>query len=275
MDQGKILVTEDEESLRFVLQKALEDEGYWVQTAANGATARRLLNETRFDVSLMDIKLPDADGLTLLKEFKDSGIDTAMILMTAQNTMRNAIGAMKNGAFDYITKPFDLDEVLVLVKRAMDSRKLTRDFRELKEEVKKRFEPGVNIIGTSSTMQKVYKTIGQVVDTQRDDPDSRRERHRQRAGRQDHSLQFAALEPAVHRHQLRRHPARPFGKRAVRPRKRRLYRRPRSPHRQVRARRRRHAISRRSRRHSRSSSRPNCCACSRITSTAASAAATF
>ena len=165
MDQGRILITEDEESLRFVLQKALETEGYWVQVAANGASARRLIHESRFDVSLMDIKLPDIDGLELLKEFKDSGIDTAMILMTAQNTMRNAIGAMKNGAFDYITKPFDLDEVLVLVKRAMDSRKLTRDFRELKEEVKKRFEPGVNIIGTSSSMQAVYKTIGQVVDT--------------------------------------------------------------------------------------------------------------
>ena len=165
MDQGKILITEDEESLRFVLKKALEDEGYWVQTAATGEGARRWLADSAFDVSLMDIKLPDIDGLTLLKEFKEAGIDTAMIVMTAQNTMRNAIGAMKNGAFDYITKPFDLDEVLVLVKRALDSRKLTRDFRELKEEVKKRFEPGVNIIGTSSSMQKVYKTIGQVVDT--------------------------------------------------------------------------------------------------------------
>ena len=166
MDQGKILVTEDEESLRFVLQKALEADGYFVQIAANGATARRLLAEHHFDVSLMDIKLPDIDGLELLKEFKESGIETAMIVMTAQNTMRNAIGAMKNGAFDYITKPFDLDEVLLLVKRAVDSRKLTRDFRELKEEVKKRFEPGVNIIGTSSSMQSVYKIIGQVVDTQ-------------------------------------------------------------------------------------------------------------
>jgi len=156
MDQGKILVTEDEESLRFVLQKALEADGYFVQTAANGATARRLLAEHHFDVSLMDIKLPDIDGLELLKEFKESGIETAMIVMTAQNTMRNAIGAMKNGAFDYVTKPFDLDEVLLLVKRAVDSRKLTRDFRELKEEVKKRFEPGVNIIGTSSSMQSVY-----------------------------------------------------------------------------------------------------------------------
>ena len=165
MDQGKILVTEDEESLRFVLQKALETEGYWVQAAHSGAVARKLIREHHFDVALMDIKLPDIDGLDLLKEIKQSGVDTAMILMTAQSTMRNAIGAMKNGAFDYVTKPFDLDEVLLLIKRAMDSRKLSRDFLELKEEVKKRFEPGVNIVGASASMQAVYKTIGQVVDT--------------------------------------------------------------------------------------------------------------
>ena len=166
MDLGKILVAEDEESLRFVLKKALEGEGYWVQTAASGSGARQSLTDSSFDVALVDIKLPDIDGLTVLKEIKDRGVETAMIIMTAQNTMRNAIGAMKSGAFDYITKPFDLEEVLVLVKRAVDSRKLTRDFRELKQEVKKRFEPGVNIIGTSSSMQAVYKTIGQVVDTQ-------------------------------------------------------------------------------------------------------------
>ena len=165
MEQGKILIAEDEESLRRVLKKALEDEGYWVQTAANGQLARQCLNDHHFDVSLMDIRLPDIDGLTLLKETKKAGIDTSMILMTAQNTMRNAIEAMKNGAFDYVTKPFDLEEILMLVKRALENRKLSQDFRELKEEVKKRFEPGVNIIGSSSAMQKVYKTIGQVVDT--------------------------------------------------------------------------------------------------------------
>ena len=93
MDQGKILITEDEESLRFVLQKALETEGYWVQIAANGATAKRLINEGRFDVSLMDIKLPDIDGLELLKELKTAGVDTAMILMTAQNTMAPTVNA--------------------------------------------------------------------------------------------------------------------------------------------------------------------------------------
>ena len=165
MDQGKILITEDEESLRFVLQKALETEGYWVQTAANGATRAPAPDGKPFRRFADGHQTSGRRRLGALKEIKENGIDTAMILMTAQNTMRNAIGAMKNGAFDYITKPFDLDEVLVLVKRAMDSRKLTRDFRELKEEVKKRFEPGVNIIGTSPSMQSVYKTIGQVVDT--------------------------------------------------------------------------------------------------------------
>ena len=166
MDQGKILVAEDEDSLRRVLQKALGDEGYWVQTVGTGELARTALTTTHFDIALMDIKLPDIDGLDLLKELKGNGLDTAIIVMTAQNTMRNAIGAMKNGAFDYITKPFDLDEVLLMVKRAIDSHKLSHDFRELKQEVKKRFEPGVNIIGTSASMQRVYKTIGQVVDTQ-------------------------------------------------------------------------------------------------------------
>ena len=217
MDQGKILVTEDEESLRFVLQKALEAEGYWVQTAANGATARRLADGQSLRCVADGHQATRHRRLGVPQRNQRSGVDTAMILMTAQNTMRNAIGAMKNGAFDYITKPFDLDEVLVLVKRAVDSRKLTRDFRELKEEVKKRFEPGVNIIGTSSSMQSVYKTIGQVVDTQATILILGRERHRQGTGCQDHSLQFAALEPAVRRDQLRRDTARLARKRAVRP----------------------------------------------------------
>ena len=163
MDKGKILVAEDEESWRWVLKKALEDEGYWVQALENGRLAQLCLRENHYDLSLMDIKLPDIDGLTLLKDAKEAGIDTSMIIMTAQNTMRNAIDAMKNGAFDYVTKPFDLEEILLLVKRAFESRKLGHDFRQLKEEVKKRFEPGVNIIGESPAMQKVYKTIGQVV----------------------------------------------------------------------------------------------------------------
>jgi two-component system nitrogen regulation response regulator GlnG len=165
MDQGKILVVEDEESLRWVLKKALEDDGYWVEAVADGEGAKEWLDGRSFDICLMDIKLPDADGLSLLKRAKEAGSETAVIVMTAQNTMTNAIEAMKNGAFDYVTKPFDLDEILVVVKRAAASLRLARDFRQLKEEIRKRFEPGVNIVGQSSAMQRVYKTVGQVAAT--------------------------------------------------------------------------------------------------------------
>jgi two-component system nitrogen regulation response regulator GlnG len=164
MDQGKILVVEDEEAQRRILKKALEDEGYWVQTAENGRLAQVSLRENDFDVCLIDINLPDVDGLTLLKEAKEVGIDSSIIIVTGRNTMRNAIEAMKNGAFDYVTKPWDLEEISLLVRRALESRKLVQDFRELKREVKKSYEPG-NMVGTSPAMQKVYKTIGQVVNT--------------------------------------------------------------------------------------------------------------
>ena len=165
MDQGKILVVDDEESLRLILKKALEKEGFWVQTVENGQLAKLSLHDNPFDVSLVDIRLPDVDGLTLLKEAKEEGLDTSFIVMTAQNTMKNAIEAMKGGAFDYITKPFDLDEIVVVVQRAFENRKLTRDFRELKEEIKKKYEPRGNMIGESPALQKVFKTIGQVVST--------------------------------------------------------------------------------------------------------------
>ncbi len=156
---------DDEESLRLVLKKALEREGFWVQTVESGQVAKVHLHDNPFDVSLVDIKLPDIDGITLLKEAKEEGLDTSFIVMTAQNTMKNAIEAMKGGAFDYITKPFDLDEMLVVVQRALENRKLSRDFHELKEEVKKKYEPGGNMVGESPALQKVFKTIGQVVST--------------------------------------------------------------------------------------------------------------
>jgi len=165
MDQGKILIVDDEESLRLILKKALEREGFWVQTVENGQLAKVCLHDNPFDVSLVDIRLPDIDGLTLLKEAKKDGLDTSFIVMTAQNTMKNAIEAMKGGAFDYITKPFDLDEMLLVVQRALENRKLSRDFRELKEEVKKKYEPKGNMMGESPAIQKVFKTIGQVVST--------------------------------------------------------------------------------------------------------------
>ncbi|MDE0342129.1 MAG: sigma-54 dependent transcriptional regulator [Deltaproteobacteria bacterium] len=165
MELGRILLVEDEDSLSRVLRKALEKQGYWVAASATGHEARRLMDESGFDAALVDIHLPDMEGLALLDAAREAGLQTPFIVMTAQNTMRNAIEAMKAGAFDYLTKPFDLDVLMVVLERALERRRLSRELSDLKEEVKKKYEPGVNMIGTSAAMQQVFKTIGQVAGT--------------------------------------------------------------------------------------------------------------
>src|SRR5690349_9555023 len=164
MNQGKVLIVEDNKSVLAVLKDLLEDDGYWVHAVETGQRGRAELKENDFDVCIIDINLPDMDGLDILKESKESGSTASIIVMTARNTMRNAIDAMKHGAFEYITKPFENDEVLLHVRRALESRKLVQDFRDLKKEVRKSYEPG-NMVGTSPAMQKVYKVIGQVANT--------------------------------------------------------------------------------------------------------------
>ncbi len=175
MEQGRILLVEDDDSLSRVLRKSLEGQGYWVAAAATGADARQCMDESAtdartlarpgFDAVLLDIGLPDIEGLALLDFARESGLQVPFIVMTAQNTMRNAIDAMKAGAFDYLTKPFDLDVLNMVVEKALDRRRLTLELSGLKKEVKKRYEPGVNMIGTSAAMQKVFKTIGQIANT--------------------------------------------------------------------------------------------------------------
>jgi two-component system, NtrC family, nitrogen regulation response regulator GlnG len=165
MNQGKVLIVEDNKSVLTVLKDLLEDDGYWVRAVETGQRGRAELKENDFDVCIIDINLPDMDGLDLLKEAKENGSTASIIIMTARNTMRNAIDAMKNGAFEYITKPFENDEISVQVRRALESRKLVQDFRDLKKEVRKSYEPG-NMVGTSPAMQKVYKVIGQVANTE-------------------------------------------------------------------------------------------------------------
>jgi len=164
MNQGKVLIVEDNKSVLAVLKDLLEDDGYWVRAVETGQRGRAELKESDFDVCIIDINLPDMDGLDILKESKENGSTASIIIMTARNTMRNAIDAMKNGAFEYITKPFENDEILVHVRRALESRKLVQDFRDLKKEVRKSYEPG-NMVGTSPAIQKVYKIIGQVANT--------------------------------------------------------------------------------------------------------------
>lgn len=160
-----VLIADDEESIRWVLNQAIRDLGWVTDLAASGDEARAKLFARLYDIALVDIRMPGVDGLTLLSEVKESGRDTVVIVMTAQNTMANAIEAMKRGAYDYMTKPFDLDEVRILLRRAWDMRRQSAELQRLERDQRKRFELGVEIVGRTPVMQDIFKTIGRVAAT--------------------------------------------------------------------------------------------------------------
>src|SRR5438046_6836849 len=125
---GVILVADDEESIRWVLERACAKDGHTVHAVGSGREALAALRERAYDVALIDIRMPDLSGLEVLSRAREDHIDTLFIIMTAQNTMANAIEATKRGAYDYLKKPFDLDQVEVLVVRAMELLRLTCGF---------------------------------------------------------------------------------------------------------------------------------------------------
>jgi two-component system nitrogen regulation response regulator GlnG len=159
---GTILVADDEESIRWVLERACAQHGHTVVAVASGTEALNALRARHFDVALVDIKMPDLSGLDVLSRARGENVDTLFIIMTAQNTMANAIEATKRGAYDYLTKPFDLDQVAALIARAMELRRLTRDIERLRGELQQRHEL---VIGRTPAMQEVYKVIGRVAAT--------------------------------------------------------------------------------------------------------------
>src|SRR6266852_7720959 len=111
---GRILVADDEESIRWVLATALAGEGHTVEQVDGGDAALERLTRDNYDLALVDIKMPGLDGLAILSKVREAGLTTPIVIITAQNTMANAIEAMKRGAYDYLTKPFDVEEVRLL-----------------------------------------------------------------------------------------------------------------------------------------------------------------
>jgi len=162
---GRILVADDEESIRWVLATALGGEGHTVEQVYDGEAALQRLTRDHFDLALIDIKMPGLDGLSVLTKAREAGLMTPIVIITAQNTMSNAIEAMKRGAYDYITKPFDVEEVRLLVQRALEMRRHEADLNRLEEQTRRRFELGVEIIGKTPAMQDIFKTIGRVAHT--------------------------------------------------------------------------------------------------------------
>jgi two-component system, NtrC family, nitrogen regulation response regulator GlnG len=165
MNESRIVIAEDEESIRFVLTRALEGRGYYVRAFAEGLPALAGLRAGSFDLAIVDIRLPDISGLDLLSRARDESLDIPFLVMTAESTMQNAIEAMKRGAFDYLTKPFDIEEVQLLVERALGVRRLSRMVENLKDEMRPQFTPGSGLVGKSPAMQEIYKTIGRVAES--------------------------------------------------------------------------------------------------------------
>lgn len=162
--KARIVVADDEESVRWTLKKALERSGYAVHAVADGKAAVDTAERVSADLVLMDIKMPTLDGLEALSLLRDRHPEAMVIVMTAFGSLQAAVEAMKRGAYDYITKPFDFEELTLLVHRALEVQSLTRELNRLKAQLKDRQELD-EIVGTSPEMQGVFKLVGQVADS--------------------------------------------------------------------------------------------------------------
>ena len=156
---GTILVIDDEEIMREILETLLTREGYDVRLASSGAEGLELARALPFDAAIVDIMMPGLDGIATLDELKRIDDDLNVIIITAYASVESAISAMKAGAFDYVTKPFKNDEVIVVVRNAMERRRLVSENRNLRQNIQERYHKFANIIGKSPRMRQVFDLI--------------------------------------------------------------------------------------------------------------------
>jgi len=159
-----ILIVDDEKNYLIVLKELLSEENYEVVTAENAPQALEIFKESDFDLVLTDMKMPNMDGIELLENIRSVNSEIPVIVMTAYATVEKAVKAMKKGAFDYVTKPFQNEELKITVRKAIDLYKLKRENLNLRHEVSRKYQFG-NIIGKSPAMLKLYEMIEKVADT--------------------------------------------------------------------------------------------------------------
>ncbi|HEX5069261.1 MAG TPA: sigma-54 dependent transcriptional regulator [Vicinamibacterales bacterium] len=160
MSGRRVLVVDDEQLIRWSLAQRLKDEGYDVVEAGTAAEAIERADQG-VDLVLLDYKLPDEDGLSVLKRLRDLDPDTLVIMLTAHRSVDIVVEAMKGGAFDYATKPFDLDDVALRVSRALETTRLRRELRTLRDSLARPFGLA-SIIGESEPMQRVKQLVRKV-----------------------------------------------------------------------------------------------------------------
>ena len=156
-----ILVADDDAEMVNLLEEILQKEGYSVTKAFMGKEALSAIKENIFDMIITDIRMPEIGGLDILRAIKKTHPETIVLLITAFGTIETAISAMKEGAYDYIAKPFRIDEIRILVKRALEQQQILKEYEYLQKGLKEkyRFE---NIVGSSNEMVDIYKTVAKV-----------------------------------------------------------------------------------------------------------------
>jgi len=159
-----ILVVDDEKTLRYALKEGLSEEGYRVETAGDVAEALAILNREEFQLALLDQKLPDGNGLDLLREIRSRHPEMQVVIMTAFGKFESAVEATKAGCFDYIGKPFELDHMKLVIKNALSQTRLSEEVTRLRA-VERRRAGSTLIVGGSSKLAKVFETIRKVATT--------------------------------------------------------------------------------------------------------------
>ena len=164
MTGKRILIVDDEESVRWALRKALERANYRVDLAMDGPAGLLAAEDPGVDLVLLDVRLPGQDGLDVLGKICKRRPDLPVVMMTAFGTLQVAVEAMKLGAYDYIGKPFDIDEVLLVVEKALQAQALAQEVTRLRQDTEERFDPG-RIVGVSPAMQQIFKAVAKVAGT--------------------------------------------------------------------------------------------------------------
>jgi DNA-binding NtrC family response regulator len=160
----QILAVDDDAVACELLREVLEPEGYHVCTSTSGRSAVQLAREVPFDLAIVDIRMPDISGIEVLKALKRANREMPVLITTAYSSMDTAIQAIREGAFDYLSKPCKMEELTLTVKRALEQSKLLRENQYFRQELREkyRFE---NIVGTTPAMLAVYKTVARLVDS--------------------------------------------------------------------------------------------------------------
>ena len=165
MEKARILIAEDEKTQRDLLEGFLKKEGFLVEAVANGRQAIEKIERDFFDIAFLDYKMPELDGLQTLREIRKRLPDLPVVMMTAYGTVETAVASMKEGALDYLTKPIDLEELLLIIQKVLERSTLIRENKDLKTRLQERYT-FQNIIYGSPKMEEVMGLIARVAPSQ-------------------------------------------------------------------------------------------------------------